>query len=445
MRWLKGLGTGLLVAVLVLAALWTWSRLRGPTPAQRAALELLEAPTAFEGRNAFDAIWVLPYDVPDADIAAVVDLDMRALVEATAGAHDAPLAFSTGAARYPDLRPISSAEGVGPCGIREADCLGKVERAPDEHAALVRANARLIERIERLSEFDHYAARWPADLRIPFPEFTLLKWPLTAHAVEFVQGDRMQAVEATCRDLATWRRLGTHSDILIVRMLGIALATDGYGALLAGMLAALPRDTALPDSCEAALAAPVAADASICPAMRGEFAWSTGATASLPEMRAHTAWSWLVLDRDGFRALLAEQMVAPCLMQDTAPASDQRLAAAATPVPAWRRFECIANSAGCILGDIAGPAYASYAWRAQDHHARLQLLGTVAWLRGQPDDGTLAERLARRPDGLRSPARDIALGADGRSLEIAQYDTGRGATWSLPLPAYLVESTAASD
>lgn len=445
MRGLKWLGTGLLVAVMVLAALWAWSRLRGPTPAQRTALEVMEAPNVFEGRNAFDAIWVLPYDVPDADIKPVVDLDMRALVEATAGAHDGPLAFSTDAARYPDLRPISSAEGVRPCGIREADCLGKVASAPDAHAALVRENARLIERIERLSEFDHYASRWPADLRVPFPEFTLLKWPLTAHAVEFAQGDRMHAVEATCRDLATWRRLGTHSDILILRMLGIALATDGYGALLAGMLAALPRDTVLPDSCEAALAAPVAADASICPAMRGEFAWSMGAAASLPEMRAHTAWSWLVLDRDGFRALMAEQLVPPCLVPDAALASDQRGALTGTPLPAWRRFECIANSAGCILGDIAGPAYANYAWRAQDQNARLQLLGTLAWLREQPDNGTLAERLARRPADLRSPTRAITVGADGRSLEIAQYDSSRGATWSLPLPAYLVESPAASD
>jgi len=445
MRWLKWLGVGVLVVVLVLAALWAWSRLRGPTQEQRAALDVLEAPNVFAGRNAFDAMWVLPYDVPDADIASVVDIDMRTLSDATLRAHPEPFEFTTQAARYPDLRPVLGAEGPNPCGLREPDCLDKVASAPEEYAALVQANRHLIERIEGLSGFDFYASRLPPDPRVPFPAFNLLGWPVTAHAVEFMQGDRMLALEATCRDLATWRRLGTRSDVLIVRMLGVALATDGYGALLARMLAVLPRDTPLSSTCETALAAPMAAEATICPAMRGEFAWSMGASEALPEMRKHNAWSWLVLDRDGFRASMAERMAPPCLEQGAALAADQRLTAVAVTPRVWRRFECVANSAGCILADIAGPAYTSYAWRAQDQYARLQLLATLAWLRDQPDDGTLAERLARRPADLRSPAREIMVTTDGRSLEIAQYDTSRGATWSLPLPAYLVESTAASD
>lgn len=443
MRWLERLGTGLLVVVLVLAALWTWSRLRGPTPAQRAALGLLETPNVFEGRNAFDAIWVLPYDVPEAEITAVVDTDMQALAEAR-GEPDGPLVFTSAARRYPDLSPLNGA--VAPCGFGGADCLAKVSAAFDDYAALVQANARLIERVEALSAYDHHATRQPTDYRAPLPAFTLLAWPVTAHAVRFTSGEQVPAVEATCRDLAAWRRVGTHSDTLIVRMLGVSLVTDGYGALLARMLAAMPRDTPLPSSCEAALAPPSAVDASICPAVRGEFAWSMGVSETLPEMQKHDAWSWLVLDRDGFRALMAEQMVAPCLDQGARLAADQRLTAMAMTAPAWRRLECVANISGCILGDIAGPAYASYAWRAQDQNARLQLLATLAWLRDQPADGTLAERLARRPAALRSPARDIRLGADGRSLEIAQYDTRRGETWSLPLPGYLAEATtSASD
>jgi hypothetical protein len=165
----------------------------------------------------------------------------------------------------------------------------------------------------------------------------------------------------------------------------------------------------------------------------------------MPEMREHNAWSWLVLDREGYRAIIAEQMFAPCAAQSLTLQTDQRPSFSTGPVPIWRRFECIANSAGCILGDTIGTAYDIYALRAQDQNARLQVLATLAWLREQPDTGTLAERLARRPADLRSPARDISVTADGRSLEIAQYDTSRGATWSLPLPAYLVESTAASD
>ncbi|MDR6992027.1 hypothetical protein [Luteimonas sp. 3794] len=438
MRWLKRLGVGLLVVVLVLAALWTWSRLRGPTPEQRAALALMEASNTFEGRNAFDAIWVLPYDVPEAEITAVADADMQALTEALR-APDGPLVFTSAAKRYPDLTPVNGA--VAPCGFGGADCLARVSAAFDDYAALVQANARLIERVEALSAYDHHATRQPADHRAPLPAFTLLGWPITAYAVQFVSGEQVPAVEATCRDLAAWRRVGTHSDTLIMRMLSVSLVTDGYGALLARMLAVMPRDTPLPSSCEAALAPPSAVDASICPAMRGEFAWSMGVSDTLPEMQKHNAWRWLVLDRDGFRALMAEQMVPPCLDQGAALAADQQLSAMSVMPPAWRRLECVANISGCILGDIARPAYAGYAWRAQDQNARLQLLATLAWLRDQPDDGTLAERLARSPAALRSPARDITVTADGQSLEIAQYDTRRGETWSLPLPAYLVEST----
>jgi len=92
-----------------------------------------------------------------------------------------------------------------------------------------------------------------------------------------------------------------------------------------------------------------------------------------------------------------------------------------------------------------GDGYARYAHRASDHRLRLHLLATLAWLRNQPDDGTLTECLVRRPADLRSPARDITVTADGKSLEIAQYDTSRGATWALPLPAYPVDSVVASD
>lgn len=442
MRWLKRLGVGLLIVLLVVAALWTWSRLRGPTPAQRAALELLDTPNAFEGRNAFDAIRVLPDDVPDAEIASGVNADMQALAAASAQ-RTAPAASTTASARYPDLRPRST--NVTPCGFGGADCLEKVRAAFDGYVALVDANARLIERVEALSAYDHHAWRLSPSPDAGLPAINLLGWPITAHAVRFAQGDHAGAVAATCRDLATWRRIGVHSDTLIVRMAAITLMTDGYGALLARMMAELPRDAPLPADCRAALAAPVAAEASICPAMRGELAWSTAVVDRMPEMRERNAWRWLVLDREGFRALMAEQMMAPCGAQAGDLQADQRPASSVRPAPFWRRFECVADSVGCILGDVAGPAYDSYALRGLDQNARLQLLGTLAWLRDQPDGDTLAERLARRPAELRSPARDITVTADGRSIEIEQYNTRPSATWSLPLPTYLVESTAASD
>ncbi len=262
--------------------------------------------------------------------------------------------------------------------------------------------------------------------------------------MQFVRGEQVEALDATCRDLSTLRRIGANSDTLIVQTLGTTLATDGYGALLSGMLREVPHDMPLPASCKRALAAPTVDEASICPGMRGELAWSTGFVGSVRHTYVADPLAWLVFQPEQFRASMAEGLATACASGTDALQRDAPIVAPAAPRPAWQRIECVANSLGCVLADMRD-GYARYANRALDHRARLQMLGTLAWLREQPDDGTLAERLARRPADLRSPTRDITVGAEGRSLEIAQYDTSRGATWSLPLPAYLVESSAGSD
>lgn len=441
MRWIKRAGMGLLVLVVMVALLWTLSRARGATAEQRAALALMHTPNGFEGRNAFDAMWVLPYDVPEAELATVVDADIRVLASAQTRA--APLSFSSAAARYSDLRTTDGAPA--PCGVLERGCLAKVGASTARYAAAVEANRALIERVEGLAAYQHHAWRLPWDANAPMMPLTHLAWPLTSHAVLFHQGERMAAVDATCRDLATWRRLSAQSDTLIVRMFGAALTTDGYGSLLAEMLAAMPADAPLPVSCRGALAAPRASEASVCPAMRGEFAWSMAMADTMPDMREPGFWARLVLDRQGYASALASEMAPACEAADNALAHGPPFARSHARPSLWRRFECVANSTGCILADIAGPAYDGYIRRGQDHHARLQLLGTLAWLHDPRGDGTLAARLARRPAELRSPTRDVTVSADGRELEIAQYDTGRGASWSLSLPAYLVESPVVSD
>ena len=440
MRWLNYLGLGLVVTATVLALLWATSRLRGPTPEQRAALALMEAPNVFQGRNVFDALWVLRRDVPDAEVAAVVDADMQALAKAWRE-RDSALSFTSARAGYQDLLVDNAA--TPHCGNAGLDCLQKVGASLDAYAALVESNRRLIERVQALRSYDHYLSRLPPDSRglLSVP-VGLLSWPVTAHAVQFAKGDRIGAIDATCRDLATWRRIGHNSDELIVRTYGMRLTTNGYGALLASMLADMPAGTALPGSCHAALAAPVATEWSSCPAMRGAFAASMDVVEQIPEMREHNAWSWLVLDRDASRALIAEQMSVPCAAQPL-PDTGPQVSSASRPI--LRRFECIANFGGCVIANVGGPTYQPLAARGHDYGARLQLLGTLAWLREQPDSGSLAQRLARRPEGLRSAGYDITIGPDGRTLGIAQRYISPVDTWSLPLPAYLVEAVASAD
>src|SRR3546814_10294949 len=59
-------------------------------------------------------------------------------------------------------------------------------------------------------------------------------------------------------------------------------------------------------------------------------------------------------------------------------------------------MECIANMAGCILADIAAPAYAGYGLRAQDGGARLDLLRGIVSLHGVDGDASTREARLRR-------------------------------------------------
>ena len=62
--WLAGLGWGLLGVFIVATLLWTVSRLRGPSPAQRAAMAQLSTMPPLRGPNAFQVLWQLPYAIP---------------------------------------------------------------------------------------------------------------------------------------------------------------------------------------------------------------------------------------------------------------------------------------------------------------------------------------------------------------------------------------------
>ena len=149
--------------------------------------------------------------------------------------------------------------------------------------------------------------------------------------------------------------------------------------------------------------------------MRGEFRMVTSIWPTL--RREDKRGVWLLLDED--KSIGRQAWV-------LAPACTERAGAAlaqdAPPPPApqinaspWT-LRCAANTVGCILTSIAGPAYAEYPARLQDAGAQLRLVAILLWLRGQPDDGDVAARLAGLPGSLRSPSRAVSVSADGRWL-----------------------------
>jgi hypothetical protein len=441
-RLLKWLASGLCVLLVLAAGLWTWSRMQPLTPAQREAMALLQPRPAPAGRNAFAAVWLLRYDVPAARMEAVTDEDMarlRALVAEMPESVARLQAYrSVAADRYADLQPAAADADLF-CGIRE-DCLQRVRTDPVAYAALVARNRRLLERVAALRGDDFLRDRRPADFSVPMLEHNLLGTGITQAAQAYAMGDIDAGVARACEGVATWRRLGARSDTLILRMQGIGLATDGYGRLLAQMLAELPADHALPRACDGARAPPAVEELSVCDALRKEHAVGSeimrGILDSKGVGKIDRVLGSIVYDPARTEALTAESRTLACtehtrqLLE-----ADAKVSPTPSPQRSYWRMECLANLSGCMMATISSGADADYVRRAQDAGARLDLLRGVVSLR-DARAGNAAEReaaLRRFWATTRSHARELRFVDGGAAVEVRQFDQRRGGWWRLPL------------
>ena len=447
-RWLLRIGVALLALVVTLAAVWGASRLLGPTSEQRRAVDVFEQLPPPQGSNAFPALWLLQWDVPEAEQAAIVAEDaerFRALPPPGDPARGAAGFRSVAAERYEDLEAALAAEPAS-CEMREDGCLDRVRAERDAHAARLEQSAHLVDRVQAVFDHDHYRNLLPPALDTPFPRLQLMTLAQTRHALQFVDGDVDAALAGTCRRVDGWRRLAGNADSLIVTMYAAA-GIQGDGRLLADMLAELPPDHALPSNCTAALAPLQAGDLTLCPAMRGEWELGTSALDALEtEMGlAHRARQWLLWDREATVALSARNLAWPCGEEAEQAMAEDRPMRAPLQDGGWR-FECVANVMGCVLMDIATPAYADYGLRLQDAGAQIRVLRTLGWLRGRSAAGDARSAralLADVPDGLRGPGRAVEVDPDGRHLRIELFDTRRADHWRVPLPPDLQVQPAA--
>lgn len=433
-RWTLFVVAGLLA---IGVALWAWSRLQPLSAEQREAVALLQPSPEPEGRNAFDALWLLGRGVPAARLHAVADADMERIRAELAGSRGAvPSGADTGAAAGArDLRPTDADRELF-CELREA-CLRRVRADPAGYAALVERNRALLDRIAALSGTDYFRNRLPPDPRAPMPESWLARFGVTDAAQAFASGDIDGGLVRACEGVATWRRLGARADSLVVRFLGASLATDGYGALLARMLAELPREHRLPSACDAALAPVAEEDFSVCEAFRGEYAMiSIASEVAIDPGTAGTARALLgrlVYDPERSRALVAGNFAQACTEAGRSSLAADRLPAPRERARSTWRMECVANAAGCILADISSPAYVDYAARALDAGARLELLRGVAAVRGAGDAQAREAALRRYWAGTRTRDRELRFVDGGTAVEMRELYTARGQWWRLPL------------
>ena len=431
-RWIFAAGG---IVLLAMVLLWGVSKLMGPSRAERAALAVMSEPVQFTGRNAYPAIWLLDYPVPAGEMEAVTAEDVHRFAQSPLpDGETATEDFTTSAVqRYKSERPAYEVR-QRLCSARE-DCLAKVRADLPGYEKLLDEHAAWITRAEKATRADYFRNPFRPRMDMPLPSFVATYAPATLYALRFAQGQHEAAIASTCQAITDWRTLGANSDMLISWAIARGYGAEGYGSLLAQMLAEVPNDQPLPAGCADAMAMPLAAEISMCTAMRGEFGFMSESMASImaSEARKRGLQQKMFFDDDMTQAMTAVPMAKYCAPEtDAAFAADK--ATPATPQPGIYRLQCAANAIGCILSGVAGPGYQGFELGHRDGLAMKRTLAALAWWRGQPEALTdPAATLVRLPAEYRSAAHPLRLDKDKAVLVMPTLN-GNKEDIVLPLP-----------
>jgi len=456
MRALKGIVVAIAVLVLFAAAVWGLSRAMGPTAAEREALALIDAPPVASGRDGFAALYTVGHDVPEAERAAVLAEDVRRFSETSLPLEGSDSSWTSSLQDWPELG-VARQDDPAWCSLRDRDCLERVRAAPQAYARMLERNAALLDRAAALDAWDHFRNPFPMRFDTPLPAYQPLTRSLTRDAWRFVDGDVDAALAGACEGVVRGRKLIAAGDSLIGSMIGAALV-NGNAGLLADMLAELPREHPLPARCEPAFALPFPLEEGVCRAMLAEGRYATatmrnqiGAIAASQAAELNLpAWSMrLFFDPERTAARGAPRFTWYCGEEARELLVRDRPLLDPTPPPPMWTLACASNLVGCILTDIAWPAYTDYGQRLQDVDARLRTTAGLLWLRGH--DGAIDQAsLERLPAHMQSLSRPLLLDAEAGTLGTAIFERPRGdgterdRNWSIPLPASRLQSADAA-
>ncbi|WP_343788245.1 hypothetical protein [Dokdonella soli] len=423
--------------------IFTAYRQRGPTQEQRDALALMQKdyrPT--RGVNAFPLLWFMRYDVPEEQLAARMAADVEAVRYKLAageivGNHE------------PDAPPLAEPpiDATALCEIRAPGCLAKVVTHPEGVRTILASHPALMARAQAFDHTDFYWNEFlPRVVQIAHPGVAQQLW-LSAFALQYVDGDHAGALTSTCRNLGAWRRMQQGTNSLIGAMIA---ASHGDGAihLLADMLAGLRAGEAVPAECVSAAQPIAAADVDRCAQMAGEFRAQTSILRDVAAQSAQRPWweraiNWLSFEERQTKAWIAENFASYCGEAAVAHMLADQSSRSAPSRPLMHRPECVSSLIGCILSDIAAPAYADYDQRTLDFAAHLRLAATLLWLHDNPG-GTLSERFERRPASLRSARHASGVDVTRGLLYVDNFHAQREARFELPVSSVSADGTLAA-
>lgn len=383
-RWLSRLLMVLLVLVVLLAAIWSYGRLTSPTPAQQAAIAVMQQDEAGDAsaENGFPWMMALP---------------------------EAPGAFP----------PAVN------CGNAADDhCIAKIEATPEASAAALEPFRPQLEAAARALHapvFRDPRASSPMGVD-DIPPFQAVVQLDSLRALDFAAGDTAGALSSACEDADGAARWAAKPDTLIQAMVAIA-AFRQHSALIADMRRRAPGD-ALPPSCVALAEPPdAAAEGLLCPALRGEWRYLQRTLPSLGSgMLKAEGGSWgerltpLMHDTEWMLAQAARAFSAVCGESAKQAARDDRAVALAPAEPRW--VDYVAFPTSVLLADIAAPAYLHYTERQLDFVAQRRLLAAFLQMNAMDAALTPAQRFEALPETLRGGPRPLRFDASTGRLGV---------------------------
>lgn len=445
LKWAAAAASGLLLLVL---AVYLSAHAMGPTAAERKALAVVDAAPVHEGLDGFAELYSVAHDVPEKERARVLAQDVSrvaALPPPSLQGAGEP-AWHSALDDWPRLDASRPGDPAW-CSLREPGCLERVRAVHQAYAGMLERTATQLDRAASLARWDYFANPFPPRLDMPIPAYQpLIRLP-TRNAWRFAIGETDAALAGACTGVAQGRTLIATGDSLIGSMIGAALV-QGNAALLADMLAELPRDRVLPAQCDSVFALPLPGGTGICRTMLSEGRYVVGGlrsqvtaeiAGSLADQRVPAWVSRLFFDPERTVARMAPKFAWYCSQQARALLAQDQPLLDPSPPPTSVSLQCASNPVGCVLADIAQPAYSDYGLRLQDADARLRLMAAMLWLRAQQGPIDKAA-VARLPTFLRSQARPPSLDTKAGTFGTAVYDrTGKGNTrdgmWWVPLPS----------
>lgn len=421
-----------LIGMFVVYVLVVWAGvLPLNTDAQKAALAVLTKPyeRAKGSHNGFQHMWLAPYAIPDKEVNAAYAAELKDYQSVTASGKSSEF-MSKLSKKY----PMQSLPKDGLCPRSPESCLAFVRANPEQARKTSEEFAAFRARVEKLRDADHARNELDYSFYSPLPPLQGLGGLQTlSAAVDFVEGRPEPALDATCHNLAMWRRLRSRTDLVVVDMIGVAYGRDQM-ILLADMLAELPVDYPLPQSCSVALSPITKAELDQCDLGRSELKVMAGYVNHAKEEGIAAVEYGIssgfvegliskLINTRANEARLAPHMAVFCDGQPT-PSGNPELSLAD------RVFDPI----GSRFFEIILTDYSDYRRRVTDFSGLHQTLRTIVWLRGNPD---IESALAQQPEDMKLDSHKPALDKATQTLSIQFLSTKPNdpKAWTLPLAA----------